>query len=901
MAQDRPRAVGPRLALDRGVAGEPADLRLPRQPGEAADVGHRDQVGVVGRLADVAGGEAGEPGPVAEQAVELLRRDQLRARLRVHVDELGEEELDPVVGDRSPDVLGGRARRHALVVSHIRADPGNGAGASILRPRMWARHIVGPTGRPVRGLAAAAAPSCLFVPICLVCALTAGSRPAQCRSCSPVPTAASARSPTSPTAARSFRGRRRKPSERELNTYNYFRRNVAGVQREWWYHRSGCRAWFHAERDTTTNEVQLGRPPASDEPPPPSPGERIDRGSDASRFSFDGKPVEAFEGDTIGSALHASGRRVLSRSFKYHRPRGPLLLRRPMPQLPRRGGRLAGRPRLHRAGPRRDAGRSHEREPVAATSTSCAATDVVGKRLTPPGFYYKTFIRPRRLWPLYEKVLRHAAGLGRLPRRQAEREWRTEYRRRHADVLVIGGGVAGMAAALRAAELGADVVLVDDGPELGGALLAGDGASARARARRPRSRGRGRGARPGGGARVLRRDRPGLVREHPAPGARRPPRRRHRLDRAAADVRGQRPSGGDALLGRPAAGLPLRGPARARPRSSRPPATRASRRRSRSPRRGSRSPRSPTRGRGGPGAELAATSRAGRDPAAARAAAWSARSAAGRSAGRCSPSSTTPGAGSPAREQRTRLRSDRRLRRDRCPRPRCCCRPGRRRAGTRPRGAYLPDAPPPGIQAAGAVAGHGIGCRRRDLGLRRRGRGGALARARRRGRRRAPGAPSARRSPPASPRPRRSPAAASGRRAGRGKCFACLCEDVTTDDLDFAIDEGFDSLELAKRYTTVTMGPCQGRMCQLASIRQVSARHPDAGRRRRADDREAAVVDGADGGARRAAVRAGEALGGARPPPRARRQRALGGRLAAALRLRRSAGGDDGRARRAPG
>jgi heterotetrameric sarcosine oxidase delta subunit len=45
------------------------------------------------------------------------------------------------------------------------------------------------------------------------------------------------------------------PSRRELNTYNYFRRNVAGVQREWWYHRSGCRAWFVAERDTRTNEV----------------------------------------------------------------------------------------------------------------------------------------------------------------------------------------------------------------------------------------------------------------------------------------------------------------------------------------------------------------------------------------------------------------------------------------------------------------------------------------------------------------------------------------------------------------------------------------------------------------------------------------------------------------------
>ena len=48
---------------------------------------------------------------------------------------------------------------------------------------------------------------------------------------------------------------RSKPSERDLNAYNYFRRNVAGVQREWWYHRSGCRAWFQAERDTTTNQV----------------------------------------------------------------------------------------------------------------------------------------------------------------------------------------------------------------------------------------------------------------------------------------------------------------------------------------------------------------------------------------------------------------------------------------------------------------------------------------------------------------------------------------------------------------------------------------------------------------------------------------------------------------------
>ena len=87
------------------------------------------------------------------------------------------------------------------------------------------------------------------------------------------------------------------------------------------------------------------------------------------------------------------------------------------------------------------------------------------------GFYYKTFQRPRRLWPLYERVLRSAAGLGRLPRRQAERTWATEYRRRHADVLVVGGGAAGLGAAIAAAELGADVVLADEDVRLGGRLL----------------------------------------------------------------------------------------------------------------------------------------------------------------------------------------------------------------------------------------------------------------------------------------------------------------------------------------------------------------------------------------------------------------------------------------------
>ena len=67
------------------------------------------------------------------------------------------------------------------------------------------------------------------------------------------------------------------------------------------------------------------------------------------------------------------------------------------------------------------------------------------------------------------------------------------------------------------------------------------------------------------------------------------------------------------------------------------------------------------------------------------------------------------------------------------------------------------------------------------------------------------------------------PRPAGSARGRHEKCFACLCEDVTTDDISYSIEEGFDSLELLKRYTTVTMGPCQGRMCQLAAIRQTAA------------------------------------------------------------------------------
>jgi sarcosine oxidase, subunit alpha len=132
---------------------------------------------------------------------------------------------------------------------------------------------------------------------------------------------------------------------------------------------------------------------------PAQPGQRIDRARPV-RFTFDGRTVEGLEGDTIASALYADGRRTFSRSFKYHRRRGLLCC---AGQCPNCLVAVDGAPGVRACTEPLREGMTveHLNATPSLDRDVMAVTDVVAGPFTPPGFYYKTFIRPRRLWPLY--------------------------------------------------------------------------------------------------------------------------------------------------------------------------------------------------------------------------------------------------------------------------------------------------------------------------------------------------------------------------------------------------------------------------------------------------------------------------------------------------------------------
>jgi sarcosine oxidase, subunit alpha len=202
-------------------------------------------------------------------------------------------------------------------------------------------------------------------------------------------------------------------------------------------------------------------------------GGRIDRTQPVS-FSFDGKQMYGCQGDTLASALLANGVHLVGRSFKYHRPRGILSAGSEEPNalvtLDRGAGRIT--PNLRATQLELYGGlQAHSQNRFPSLAFDVGAISNAVSPLLPAGFYYKTFMWPRSFWRhLYEPSIRAAAGLGHAPVSPDPDRYLQQYA--HCDVLVIGAGPAGLAAALAASAHGARVVLCDEQSELGGSLLA---------------------------------------------------------------------------------------------------------------------------------------------------------------------------------------------------------------------------------------------------------------------------------------------------------------------------------------------------------------------------------------------------------------------------------------------
>ena len=202
-------------------------------------------------------------------------------------------------------------------------------------------------------------------------------------------------------------------------------------------------------------------------------GSLIDR-SRSITFRFNGKEYSGHPGDTLASALLAQGVRLFGRSFKYHRPRGVVGAGAEEPNaLVQLGEGAYSTPNLR-------ATQIELYQGLTARTVNgwpSLAFDIGSinnwfARLLPAGFYYKTFMWPRSAWTHYERFIRRAAGLGVAP--TAPDPDRYDKTHRHCDVLVAGGGPAGLLAALAAARAGARVILADEQSRFGGSLLYSD-------------------------------------------------------------------------------------------------------------------------------------------------------------------------------------------------------------------------------------------------------------------------------------------------------------------------------------------------------------------------------------------------------------------------------------------
>ncbi|MEH6497373.1 MAG: FAD-dependent oxidoreductase, partial [Pseudomonas marincola] len=202
-----------------------------------------------------------------------------------------------------------------------------------------------------------------------------------------------------------------------------------------------------------------------------SEGGSIDRDKRLN-FTFNGIRYAGFEGDTLASALLANGVHLVGRSFKYHRPRGIVAAGAEEP------GAMVQLEEGAQTQPNIRATQIELYEGLTANSVNVwpsvdydiSAVNGLFAKIFTAGFYNKTFMWPRSFWmKLYEPIIRRAAGWGRAPEHADPDIY--DHMQCHADVLIVGAGPTGLAAALEAGRAGARVVLVDEQSELGGSLL----------------------------------------------------------------------------------------------------------------------------------------------------------------------------------------------------------------------------------------------------------------------------------------------------------------------------------------------------------------------------------------------------------------------------------------------
>ncbi len=201
-------------------------------------------------------------------------------------------------------------------------------------------------------------------------------------------------------------------------------------------------------------------------------GGRIDRAQPI-RFGFDGRTFGGVAGDTLASALLANGVMLFGRSFKYHRPRGVLGAGNEEPNalvsVTRGPGRFT--PNLRATTTEIHDGMSTESQNrwPSLQSDIGAINDRLGMFL-PAGFYNKTFMWPRSFWErVYEPAIRRMAGLGNAPTDEDPDHYASVYA--HCDLLIVGGGPAGIDAALAESATGKRIILIDEQNELGGGAL----------------------------------------------------------------------------------------------------------------------------------------------------------------------------------------------------------------------------------------------------------------------------------------------------------------------------------------------------------------------------------------------------------------------------------------------